>query len=156
MFAITCGLNHSAVMRLKNSRQRLPPKYTKLLEELTQVIVPDRNFSRYRNLISNASVSPTYFYHICSPKNWKWKCVKKTSMCQFHFPGFLEPSQNTVLPSALPVSYLWNREPRKVLNSTKLILNYWSFSINLVSFIPLIFIIDNFGCNLLYYIALSE
>ena len=57
MFAITCGLNHSAVMRLKNSRQRLPPKYTKLLEELTQVIVPDRNFSRYRNLISNASVS---------------------------------------------------------------------------------------------------
>merc|ERR1719266_527188 len=55
MFAITCGLNHSAVMRLKNSRQRLPPKYAKLLEELTQVIVPDRNFSRYRNLISNAT-----------------------------------------------------------------------------------------------------
>ena len=62
MFAITCGLNHSAVMRLKNSRQRLPPKYTKLLEELTQVIVPDRNFSRYRNLISNASVSHTCYY----------------------------------------------------------------------------------------------
>ena len=61
MFAITCGLNHSAVMRLKNSRQRLPPKYTKLLEELTQVIVPDRNFSRYRNLISNASVSHTCY-----------------------------------------------------------------------------------------------
>ena len=74
MFAITCGLNHSAVMRLKNSRQRLPPKYTKLLEELTQVIVPDRNFSRYRNLISNASVSHTcYYVPNCSVKFLEFK-----------------------------------------------------------------------------------
>ena len=76
MFAITCGLNHSAVMRLKNSRQRLPPKYTKLLEELTQVIVPDRNFSRYRNLISNASVSQIYYilcpYLFCEVLEFKF------------------------------------------------------------------------------------
>jgi hypothetical protein len=89
MFAITCGLNHSAVMRLKNSRQRLPPKYTKLLEELTQVIVPDRNFSRYRNLISNASVSPSYFYRIHydplimsqkeAPRKHPWVLLRKVA-----------------------------------------------------------------------------
>ena len=56
MFALTSGLNHSAVRRLKNSRDKLPVKYSKLLDDMISVMDPSMNFRRYRNLIGNATV----------------------------------------------------------------------------------------------------
>ena len=89
MFAITAGLTHSSVclficllfivavclhffkycfffvklqvQRLKNTKDRLSPKYKKLLDDMTSYMDPTRNFSKYRNLISNSSVSEYFF-----------------------------------------------------------------------------------------------
>ena len=58
MFALTSGLNHAAVRRLKNSRDKLPVKYSKLLDDMISVMDPSMNFRRYRNLLSNATVNP--------------------------------------------------------------------------------------------------
>ena len=89
MFAITAGLTHSSVQRLKITKDRLSmfvyfcaslftfffkifylkiffrkiagPKYKKLLDDMTSYMDPTRNFSKYRNLISNSSVSEFLF-----------------------------------------------------------------------------------------------
>jgi len=58
MFAIISGLNHHAIARMKNTWERVPEKYTKLLADLNMIMDPSRNFSRYRNLIKSESTRP--------------------------------------------------------------------------------------------------
>jgi len=58
MFAITSGLTHTAVVRLKQTWERVPEKYKKLLNDLTLIMDPSRNFSRYRNMLKSDSVKP--------------------------------------------------------------------------------------------------
>jgi len=58
MFAIVSGLNHTAVSRLKQTWERVPEKYSKLLSDLNMVMDPSRNFSRYRNMIKSEAVKP--------------------------------------------------------------------------------------------------
>ena len=58
MFAIVQGLYHPAVKRLKQTWERVPEKYTKLLKDLNDIMDPSRNFSRYRNLIKSDTVKP--------------------------------------------------------------------------------------------------
>jgi len=58
MFAITAGLTHNAVSRLKHTWERIPEKYNKLLTDLQGIMDPSRNFSRYRNLIKSDTVKP--------------------------------------------------------------------------------------------------
>lgn len=58
MFAITSGLTHTAVVRLKQTWERVPEKYKKLLNDLTLIMDPSRNFSRYRNMLKSESVKP--------------------------------------------------------------------------------------------------
>merc|ERR550519_2319345 len=58
MFAITSGLTHTAVARLKQTWERVPEKYKKLLSDLTLIMDPSRNFSRYRNMLKSESVKP--------------------------------------------------------------------------------------------------
>lgn len=55
MFAITSGLNHAAARRLKSTWDKVPAKYSKLLDDMTSVMDPSMNFRKYRNLISNAT-----------------------------------------------------------------------------------------------------
>ena len=57
MFAITSGLDHGAVKRLKASWEKVPGKYLKSLSEMHTIMDPSMNFRKYRNLISNARVS---------------------------------------------------------------------------------------------------
>ena len=58
MFAIVQGLYHPAVKRLKQTWERVPEKYSKLLKDLNDIMDPSRNFSRYRNLIKSDTVKP--------------------------------------------------------------------------------------------------
>ena len=58
MFAIVQGLYHPAVKRLKQTWERVPEKYSKLLKDLNDIMDPSRNFSRYRNLIKSDMVKP--------------------------------------------------------------------------------------------------
>jgi len=58
MFAIVSGLNHTAVSRLKQTWERVPEKYSKLLSDLNLIMDPSRNFSRYRNMIKSEAVKP--------------------------------------------------------------------------------------------------
>ena len=57
MFAIVQGLNHRAVDRLRKTQKGLPESYKKLLLDMSKVMDPSRNFSNYRNIITNAKVS---------------------------------------------------------------------------------------------------
>jgi len=54
MFSIVQGLNNTAVSRLKRTQNRLPDSYKKLLSDMSNILDPSRNFSKYRNLINNA------------------------------------------------------------------------------------------------------
>ena len=58
MFAITSGLDHPAVSRLKQTWDRVPDKYKKLLSDLQLMMDPSRNFSRYRNMLKSDTVKP--------------------------------------------------------------------------------------------------
>ena len=58
MFAIVSGLNHPAVLRLKQTWERVPDRYSKFLSDLNLIMDPSRNFSRYRNLIKSDTVKP--------------------------------------------------------------------------------------------------
>ena len=58
MFNIISGLNHAAVQRLKQTWERVNPKYSKCLSDLNSIMDPSRNFSRYRNMIKSESVKP--------------------------------------------------------------------------------------------------
>ena len=57
MFAITSGLDHGAVKRLKSTWEKVPGKYLKSLSEMQMIMDPSMNFRKYRNLVSNARVS---------------------------------------------------------------------------------------------------
>ena len=57
MFAITSGLNNGVVQRLKQTKEKLPAKYVKWLEEMSSIMDPSMNFRKYRNLISSSPVS---------------------------------------------------------------------------------------------------
>ena len=41
---------HNAVLRLRNTWDRVPEKYSKLLDDLQGIMDPSRNFSKYRYL----------------------------------------------------------------------------------------------------------
>ena len=58
MFAIVSGLNHPSVLRLKQTWERVPDKYSKFLTDLNNIMDPSRNFSRYRNMIKSDTVKP--------------------------------------------------------------------------------------------------
>ena len=58
MFAITAGLDHGSVKRLRSTWERVNSKYMKQFIEMNSVMDPTMNFRRYRNLISNASSRP--------------------------------------------------------------------------------------------------
>ena len=62
MFAITSGLDHVVVRRLKSTWDRVPAKYSRSLADLLTVMDPSMNFRRYRNLIQNsrAPLIPIY------------------------------------------------------------------------------------------------
>ena len=78
MFAIVQGLKHRAVERLKKTQNRLPDSYKKLLDDMSMVMDPSRNFSKYRNLINNAKV----FFFSC----FLWIFAEFLSrFCQFFF-----------------------------------------------------------------------
>ena len=55
MFAIVSGLKHTAVSRLKQTWEGVPEKYTNLLTDLSLIMDPSRNFSRYRNVIKGTT-----------------------------------------------------------------------------------------------------
>ena len=68
MFAIVQGLKHRAVERLKKTQNRLPDSYKKLLDDMSMVMDPSRNFSKYRNLINNAKVIFKLNFHFLNLK----------------------------------------------------------------------------------------
>ncbi len=47
-YALLLGLMHNAVLRLRNTWDRVPEKYSKLLDDLQGIMDPSRNFSKYR------------------------------------------------------------------------------------------------------------
>ena len=56
MFAITSGLNHNTVKRLKHTWEKIHPKYIKSFEEMYSLMDPSMNFRKYRNLITSVTV----------------------------------------------------------------------------------------------------
>ncbi|KAL4239412.1 hypothetical protein ACF0H5_000227 [Mactra antiquata] len=58
MFAILSGLGHSSVARLHSTWEKLPNKYKKMYETMTDLMDPSRNMSKYRNLLSCQFVQP--------------------------------------------------------------------------------------------------
>ncbi|XP_072929869.1 rap guanine nucleotide exchange factor 2 [Epargyreus clarus] len=64
MFAITSGLGHAAVSRLRMTWEKLPTKYAKLFSDLQALMDPSRNMSKYRQLVTTeqgrAPVIPFY------------------------------------------------------------------------------------------------
>ncbi|XP_033756431.1 rap guanine nucleotide exchange factor 6-like isoform X5 [Pecten maximus] len=58
MFAVVSGLNHSCVDRLRNTWEKVPNKYTKMYNDLKDLMDPSRNMSKYRNLISSDNCQP--------------------------------------------------------------------------------------------------
>ncbi|KAK6187380.1 hypothetical protein SNE40_005425 [Patella caerulea] len=56
MFAIISGLGHGSVTRLRNTWERLPRRYTKLFDDLQDLMDPSRNMAKYRNLIMSDHV----------------------------------------------------------------------------------------------------
>ena len=58
MFAITAGLDHGSVKRLRSTWEKVHSKYMKQFMEMNSVMDPTMNFRKYRNLIGNASSRP--------------------------------------------------------------------------------------------------
>ena len=58
MFAITAGLDHGSVKRLRSTWEKVHSKYMKQFMEMNSVMDPTMNFRKYRNLIGNASTRP--------------------------------------------------------------------------------------------------
>ncbi|ESO06337.1 hypothetical protein HELRODRAFT_188331, partial [Helobdella robusta] len=77
-FAITSGLMHGSVSRMKQTWDKLPPKYLNFFEELQEDMNPSRNMAKYRNLVNSKSPNhpaiPFYpmfkkdltFIHLCN------------------------------------------------------------------------------------------
>ncbi|PIK41643.1 putative rap guanine nucleotide exchange factor 2 isoform X1, partial [Apostichopus japonicus] len=58
MFSLISGLGQGSVSRLKNTWDKVPSKYIKMFEDLTELLDPSRNMSKYRNLLNAESVQP--------------------------------------------------------------------------------------------------
>ncbi|CAL4156065.1 unnamed protein product, partial [Meganyctiphanes norvegica] len=58
MFAILSGLGHRAVSRLKQTWEKLPSKYQRMFQDMTELMNPSRNMSKYRNLVQNENLQP--------------------------------------------------------------------------------------------------
>lgn len=58
MYAIISGLENSSVTRLKNTWEKLPQKYDKILQDLKELMDPSRNMSKYRNLFNGDKCYP--------------------------------------------------------------------------------------------------
>ena len=58
MFAITAGLDHGSVKRMRSTWERVHSRYMKQFMEMNSVMDPSLNFRKYRNLIGNASSRP--------------------------------------------------------------------------------------------------
>ena len=58
MFAITAGLDHGSVKRMRSTWERVHGRYMKQFHEMNSVMDPSLNFRKYRNLIGNASSRP--------------------------------------------------------------------------------------------------
>ncbi|XP_066987229.1 uncharacterized protein PDZ-GEF isoform X4 [Macrobrachium rosenbergii] len=56
MFAILSGLGHGAVSRLKQTWERLPTKYSRMFQDMQDLMDPSRNMSKYRNLVQNENI----------------------------------------------------------------------------------------------------
>jgi len=52
LMAIITALNNNAVMRLKKTLEKIPRSFTKILEELTELMSNNENYIRYRKVIS--------------------------------------------------------------------------------------------------------
>ena len=82
MFAITSGLNNGVVQRLKQTKEKLPAKYIKWLEEMSSMMDPSMNFRKYRNLISSSPVS-------LQQKVWKFSNFSVTQFLrEINFENF--------------------------------------------------------------------
>jgi len=57
LMAFLAGINDSPVYRLKYTRAELPPKPTRMLEELQNLMNADTNYEQYRQNLSNISES---------------------------------------------------------------------------------------------------
>ncbi|CAO4374271.1 unnamed protein product [Caenorhabditis nigoni] len=58
MFAIMSGLDKPAVRRLHSSWERVSSKYTRMLEEIHQLVDPSRNMSKYRQHLAEVAQEP--------------------------------------------------------------------------------------------------
>ena len=58
LFAIISGLGHGSVSRLHNTWDKIPSKYTKMFEDLQNLMDPSRNMSKYRNLVNAENIQP--------------------------------------------------------------------------------------------------
>ncbi|XP_065216720.1 rap guanine nucleotide exchange factor 6-like isoform X2 [Planococcus citri] len=57
LFAVISGLGHASVMRLKQTWEKLPTKYSKSFTDLQNLMDPSRNMSKYRQLVASVSNS---------------------------------------------------------------------------------------------------
>lgn len=58
MFAIMSGLDKPAVRRLHSTWDRVAGKYTRMLEDVQQLVDPSRNMSKYRQHLAEVSQEP--------------------------------------------------------------------------------------------------
>ncbi|XP_046859606.1 rap guanine nucleotide exchange factor 6-like [Xenia sp. Carnegie-2017] len=58
MFEIVSGLDHSAVQRMKGTWEKVPSKYTKIFDDIKDLMDPSRNMSKYRTLLSREQRYP--------------------------------------------------------------------------------------------------
>lgn len=58
LFAILSGLDHSSVVRLKETWDKVSSKYKKRLHELKAIQDPSFNMAKYRNLFKNELIQP--------------------------------------------------------------------------------------------------
>lgn len=58
MFAVLSGLGHASVIRLRQTWEKIPAKYSKLFSDLQDLMDPSRNMSKYRQLIISVQNNP--------------------------------------------------------------------------------------------------
>uniref|UniRef100_A0A6B2L4C5 Ras-GEF domain-containing protein n=1 Tax=Arcella intermedia TaxID=1963864 RepID=A0A6B2L4C5_9EUKA len=61
LMSVLMGLNHSAVLRLKHTWSKLPPKYDEIFKQLTVIQNPTKQFKNYRDAFKSV-VAPAIPY----------------------------------------------------------------------------------------------
>lgn len=56
--AILSGLDHLTVTRLRDTWEKVSPKYKKILDDLKQLLDPTNNMRKYRSLLRSESIQP--------------------------------------------------------------------------------------------------